>query len=57
MEFYIDGKLEKTVSEQPFEWYTNLPKGNHQFKVISHDHAGNKVEISQMITVLKIFGN
>jgi hypothetical protein len=41
VEFYVDGKLEKTISEQPIEWYTNLPRGNHHLEVIVYDGAGN----------------
>ena len=53
-EFYIDGDLKETdTSSGSFEWYTNLPRGQHRLEVKVYDHAGNYV-IKEMI-VRKFF--
>ena len=51
-EFYIDNELEKTVTKEPFEWYTKLPKGQHKLEIIVYDHAGNKA--TQSVDILKL---
>jgi len=50
-EFYIDGELMQTVTNDPFEWYTNLPKGQHRLDVLTYDHAGNTA--TQSVDILK----
>ena len=51
-EFYIDNNLEKTVTEDSFEWYTNLPRGQLNLKIIVYDPAGNKA--TQSVDMRKI---
>jgi len=51
-EFYIDNELEKTVTKEPFEWYTNLPKGQHRLEILVYDYAGNKA--TQTVDILKV---
>jgi len=41
-EFYIDNELMETVTDDVFEWYTKLPKGQHRREVLIYDYAGNK---------------
>ena len=50
-EFYIDGDLMQTVTEDPYEWYTKLPKGQHRLEVLIYDHVGNKA--TQTVDMLK----
>ena len=50
-EFYIDNELEKTVTKEPFECYTKLPKGQHRLEVKVIDYAGNKA--TQTVDILK----
>ena len=38
-----DDELIQTVTKEPFEWYTKLPKGQHRLEVKVIDYAGNKV--------------
>ncbi len=49
-EFYVDSKLEHTISEQPMEWYINLPKGKHLLDVKVYDDAGNTVATHMKIS-------
>ena len=54
----IDNIVVKTINDPPFKWYMNQQlTGRHKLKVIGYDHAGNSIEISQMITVFNFFGN
>jgi len=50
-EFYIDNELIETVTDDPFEWYTNLPKGQLRLEVKVIDYAGNKAV--QTVDILK----
>jgi len=41
----------QTVTEDPYEWYTKLPKGQHRLEVEVIDYAGNKA--TQIVDILK----
>jgi uncharacterized repeat protein (TIGR01451 family) len=54
VEFYVDGELMETVTEEPYEWYMREKiKGHLKLKVIVYDHAENIAMQSREI--LKLF--
>jgi hypothetical protein len=57
-EYYIDGTLKDTITEQPFDWNMNLKlSGEHTLKIIIYDHAGNYKSESKTATIYNFFGN
>ncbi len=51
-EFCIDDELMETDTEGSFEWYTNLPRGQHRLELRVYDNAGNKA--TQSVDFLKL---
>jgi hypothetical protein len=57
-EFYLDGELQTTISEEYLEWYMNFKlRGTHTIEVIIYDYAGNSASISKDMKVFNFFGN
>jgi len=47
VDIFVDNKLKKSISEQPFEWYWNtFSVGNHVLTVKAVDYSGNENEES-----------
>ncbi|MEF8849085.1 MAG: Ig-like domain-containing protein [Candidatus Thermoplasmatota archaeon] len=54
VEFYIDGRLKKTVTSEPFNWFWNdFSLRRHTLKIKAFDYAGN-IDTKER-TVLKLF--
>ena len=58
VEYRIDNELLYTDTESNYEWYMNQRlTGRHQLQITVYDHAGNTIELTQMINVFNFFGD
>jgi hypothetical protein len=56
-EFFVDGVLLKTATEDSFEWHMNIKAiGQHTLEVKVYDGAGNTATQSQDATIYNLFG-
>ncbi|MBC7128693.1 MAG: PKD domain-containing protein [Thermoplasmatales archaeon] len=57
VEFYVDGKLEETIYEEPYEWIWNEDTlyDLHILEVIAYDNEGNYAKDSIQAVVLNFF--
>ena len=57
VEFYIDGVLKSSDSEQPYGWTWNeFAVGNHEIKVIAYDNEGNEAKDNINVIIFNIGG-
>jgi len=57
VEYRIDNELLHTDIESEYEWYMNQRlTGRHQLQVTIYDHAGNTIELTEIINVYNFFG-
>lgn len=50
VEFYVDGKLEKTLTSKPYAYMPTLTEGKHQLRVLAYDAAKNEGKDSASVT-------
>jgi len=56
-EFFVDGVLLETVTDEPYVWIMDIKAmGQHTLEVRVYDSAGNTVTQSQDVTIYNIFG-
>jgi len=57
VEYRIDNKLLYTDIESNYEWYMNQRlTGRHQLQITIYDHAGNTIELTEIINIYNFFG-
>jgi len=56
MEFYVDGELRATLTEEPFSWYMKQGlMGNHEITIKAYDPVGNIATQTQQARFFSLF--